>query len=198
MKNIIVIVFLILTINNTKAQQIVDISNFNQDWPSDTSGIVKYYKDINNNFTPFLGNWMYQNGNQTFIVHLWKESMKPIGNPVEYYIDNIFGHYELIENYGDINQTVIYTSDKFFRGTQQPIPWALDAESLDGIMCRGFIIEFSVPNNSPHYAIDGHFGLKIISSNPTRAEWKIQPRMKAPVEYHTFNLPSNIIMTKIN
>lgn len=70
MKKIFLIIVLIISINNLFAQtNIINNSSGEtvMDAPSGT-----YIKDIYNTFTPFLGTWKYQNGNEILIVKLEK------------------------------------------------------------------------------------------------------------------------------
>ena len=61
-----------------------------------------YYKDTYNHFAPFIGSWKYVEGNKTFIVTLYKLTKEPIihNENISYYIDRVYGHYRLVEDYG--------------------------------------------------------------------------------------------------
>ena len=187
MKKILVVVFFMLTLNSTKAQQIIDVANFTQDWSSDHSGIPKYYKDINNHYMPYIGTWIHQVGNRTFVVTLRKATKEATGNPIEYYRDRIWGNYSLIENYNDVNQSVIYTTDTK--------PQCM-LGAADSVGCGGYIVDFSLPQNGA----SGTFSLVIIGNNPTTAQWIATPRTGTHIPNYptTFNFPSNVILTKIN
>ncbi|MGV7106695.1 DUF6705 family protein [Flavobacterium sp. U410] len=83
MKNIILTFCFVMCFNTTFCQtNIVDVSNGYtvMDAPRGT-----YIKDIFDTFTPFLGTWKYQNGNEILIIKLEK---------VTKYFDAEYGSYE--------------------------------------------------------------------------------------------------------
>src|SRR5690606_8856827 len=90
----------------------------------------KYFKDLNGNFTPFLGTWEADMGNnQFFRVHLLKKKHE-VDN---YYQDSIDGWYELVEV--DANGQVvqqIYTSQVYTNLPNNYIYTVINAYSLDG------------------------------------------------------------------
>ena len=177
-----------------------------EDWQVD-GPVKKYFKDIDNDFTPFLGTWTAQIGTQTFVVTLWKETKAANGNPVEFYTDGIVGHYRLVENYHNPSatslpttaETIIYTSNKYWRGTTQPINWAIMLKSTDGIHCSGSIDDLSFSDNSPYFGQNGRLGMKILTTSPTiTAQWHIGKGSDAKPEDRIFNIPTDIILTKVN
>ena len=177
-----------------KGQQLtVDYSNFNQ---GENGG--KYFKDINNNFDPFLGTWQWQDNNQIFRITLWKEqeieSYNGINNPV-YYMDKIQGHFEMVEvgQQGQQFETVIYTSDKPIGTSSQYYPPVINGSSYDGISAGGLLIDSSNINPSNYFGVRCQFTLDIISSNPTQAVFKVK---SLSMSGDTYNIPSNITMTK--
>lgn len=58
-----------------------------------------YIKDINNTFTPYLGTWKYQNGNEILIVKLEKVT-KYYDSKYSSYEDHIKGNYSYTTNSG--------------------------------------------------------------------------------------------------
>ena len=199
MKNIIItLLFILLNSNNITAQTltIVDYSNHQTDDLMGETNIIKYYKDLNNNFAPFIGKWIWQNGNQTFEVILWKATKHPFGNPIKFYSDEIFGHYRLVENYGLMNEQEIYTSDKYFKNNIQLIPHSIFVGSTNGINAGGTVHEFSVPDNAENYAIFGDLSLTKINANTM--QWKVRPIEEAMSIYRVFNIPTDIVLTKVN
>lgn len=60
---------------------------------SDSSGT--YYKDIDNEMTPFLGTWLYQEGSTLLKIILKKSTQYYNGR---YYIDLLVGEYQYVEN----------------------------------------------------------------------------------------------------
>jgi hypothetical protein len=64
-------------------------------------GIVQnaYYKDLNNFFTPYVGTWIYTNGNTTLKITLRKRLLFHVTNDIKtYYTDYLIGEYQYIEN----------------------------------------------------------------------------------------------------
>lgn len=57
-----------------------------------------YYKDIHYSLDPFVGTWIYQNGNTSLTIVLEKRTLSTFGT---FYEDLIIGEYQYIEN-GDM------------------------------------------------------------------------------------------------
>lgn len=86
MKNIFKFLLIVIVAINCKAQTF-NIEGFNGD---PITGA--YYKDINNIFDPFVGTWLYTNGNQSFKIILKKMNHSSMGDV--YYEDLLVGEYE--------------------------------------------------------------------------------------------------------
>lgn len=189
-----VLLFITLVINFTfcHAQLEVNYDGFNNG-PNEG----KYFKDIDNNFTPFLGTWEYQNANQIFRITLWKENMVEYenGNLPSFYRDKIKGHFEMVEigQQGQQFETIIYTSDKPIGTSGQYYPPVINAGSIDGISAGGTILDNSNINPSNYFGVRCQFSLDIISNNPTQAVLKVK---SLSMSGDTYNIPSNITMTK--
>jgi hypothetical protein len=108
MKKIINILILIFSLQLSYGQTIVDIAIIDGQEPTG-----RYYKDINGYFDKFLGIWEYQDGNQIFRVHLWKEVMVEYN---DYWKDRINGHFQKISISASGEETIIYTSEKTVAG----------------------------------------------------------------------------------
>jgi hypothetical protein len=93
MKNIIKLIVIITTVISCKAQnQIIDVQNYDG---KDIQGA--YYKDINNVLQPFVGEYLYTNGNTSFKIILRLKTMStPYNN--KFYEDLIIGGFRYIEN----------------------------------------------------------------------------------------------------
>ncbi|TYB69017.1 hypothetical protein ES677_14485 [Bizionia gelidisalsuginis] len=200
MKNILTtLIIIIITITSCKAQQIVDASTFN-----DGNNEAKYFKDLNNNFAPFLGTWEWQNGNQIFRVTLWKEEQveNENGNRPSFYWDQIKGHYEMVQlgQSGQQLETVIYTSQKKIgQSTSDWFP-VISGRGVDGMNFDGTVYDNSVVYN-PKYitGVRGILKLDIIPSTiPSQMEWKVTlPQGMYGTDQPTeFNIPTDIILTK--
>ena len=209
MKNIIILLVFIIGYNTTNAQQIKELKYFDTDSnkynPSDLDLNRVYYKDIYNYFTPFLGQWKYTNGNQTFIVTLWKETKRPTSKNDEilFYCDEIFGHYAMYQDYGLPRQTLLYTSQTNIGTTNQTWETILFSDSTVSRELSGIIHDiFATPLNPTEYAqgLSGHLTIKINNStSPLTASWSISngEDLFRPNQPGNFTIPTNIILTKI-
>ncbi|WP_131387660.1 DUF6705 family protein [Flavobacterium suncheonense] len=204
MLKLTILVLCTFTSCKTTAQTVIvkDISEMKtEDWSVDGS-VKKYFKDIDNDFASFLGTWIAPMGNnQTFVVSLYKVTKNPrrdTNGNVEYYVDDIEGHYRLVENYDLLNEQVIYTSNKHWVGTTDVYPGIYVMKSNDGIHSYGTVMDTSFPVSSPYYRQEGRLGMKILSTNPTTAQWRISKGSDAKPEDRVFNIPTDIILTKVN
>ncbi len=96
MKKIIIIFYIVSAYINSANAQIVDVNSGAtvMDAPSGT-----YIKDVFDTFTPFLGTWIYQNGNEILTIKLEKVTQHyypEYGN----YQDFIKGNYSYTTNGG--------------------------------------------------------------------------------------------------
>ncbi|MDA9339446.1 hypothetical protein N9Q68_00585 [Polaribacter sp.] len=92
MKNIIIIITLVLTFFNCKAQS--PVLNMEIDTKYDAPN-NSYYKDINNELNNFVGTWLYTNGNTSLKIILVKSTQYFNG---KFYEDLLIGGYQYIEN----------------------------------------------------------------------------------------------------
>ncbi|HNU59092.1 MAG TPA: hypothetical protein PKI08_03960 [Aquaticitalea sp.] len=182
-----------------KAQEIVDLNTWNE---GNNEG--KYFKDLNNNFTPYLGVWEWQNGNQTFRVTLWKVEMEEYenGNRPSYYVDNIQGHYEMVQQGqpgGSIEETV-YTSQKKIGNSITDWFPVIGVYAYDNNQCGGIVYDNSV-EGYPNYpmGIRGGLKLNLIQGTPLQMEWKVTlpEGMYGNDQPTEFNIPTDIILTKV-
>ncbi len=88
--NKILIVLLGLVIIQCKAQNVINIQNWNGQYSINT-----YIMDVNNVFNTFEGTWLYTNGNTTLKIVLVKRVITLANNYSE---DLLVGEYQYIEN----------------------------------------------------------------------------------------------------
>ena len=207
MKNILkTILVVVCYVSTTYAQQVRDWKYFYTDDKTynDITLNVKYYKDIHNYFTPFLGTWTHQSGNNTFVVTLWKVTKEPNhdhnGN-LNYYFDGIYGHYKMVQNYGTANEVVVYTSETFIKQSSTLWPYAVFANSLVTNSMAGLIYDINTePPTSPYWPLLGSLNMKIITgSNPPTATWIVRSNegLYGTDQNTTFVIPTNITLTKM-
>ena len=176
MKKIVYLLLLIFTVFFSYAQteKIEDIRQFYNSNLKKSSLIIYYYKDVNNYFTPFIGTWIYQNGNQTFVIRFWKETKASyINENPKYYIDELRAHYKLVQNYGQSNEQVIYTSEKNVGNSVTPWPTIIAAgKALENYKMTGIVFDVAgVLNPSYPTGVRGNLEMTINPANPDTAQW---------------------------
>lgn len=191
MKNFIKCLFFSLTFISCKAQTIVNINTFNN---GNNSG--KYFKDLDNNFQNFIGIWENTTGNITFRITLEKEEQVAMGNPVEYYMDRISGSFKVIQNANMPNEVIIHDSVKYYAISNATTNSVIYAASY-GANTLGGHIENNCANNGDDF-ITGFLKMNITNpgNSPALAHWKIKSRPLQ--EGESFNIPTDIILTKVN
>lgn len=190
MKNIITILILIIAFTSCRAQQIVNINTFNQ---GGNNG--KYFKDIDNNFPVFIGTWENTTGNLTFRVVLTKTTKK---NYITRYMDKIEGRFLIIENAGTINENIVHNSVKDYPQSGQTSTYVITGATMSGIYFHGLIDDNSIDDNTIGI-LTGQLSMEIINTgnSPLQAHWKVF-RKGISIQGLNFNVPTDIIMTKVN
>ena len=146
----------------------------------------------------FTGNWKYKNGNEVFIIKLWKTP------------DGYLGHYKKIivdANNNEISE--IYNSDKPVTGSSLHWPYVLNAGtySVPNYIIGGTISDNTVTNalNAGGF-ISGGWDMKIINpdcyTTPTincivQARFTVKKGEGLRIEGEPdFSIPTNVILTK--
>ena len=162
-----------------------------------------YYKDTFNHFTPFIGSWKYVEGNKTFIVTLYKKTKEASywNDNIAYYMDDIYGHYCLVEDYGLPTETEIYNSQDLTGNRPMEIFSLSPETSYLNIECR--IYDVVGANNNPNFGMGMEGNLKITinnSTSPLTAQWTVTPiyeKWYKEGEPTSFVVPTNIVLTKM-
>jgi len=199
----ILFALLIISTHFVCAQQVTDYKNrFTDNKSFDfPPANPKYYKDINHYFDPFLGTWKYNNGNKTFIVTLWKETMRSVKDIENlytvYYTDNIYGHYKMIQDYGMSNQQLLYTSEINVTVTSTQWPSIIYADATEPNVLDGHL--YDINTNYPEWPLRGFLKMTInAGSSPVTAHWKVidsEEKLSATTNYN-FVIPKDITLTK--
>jgi hypothetical protein len=206
MKNTFKILILILFCNNSFSQTIKPLSSFTAKILTEEFHPVYYYKDISNYFTPFLGQWKYVNGNKTFILTLWKETKYPFyhdNDNLQYFSDEIFGHFKLIQDYGLSTEQLLYTSETNIGTTSQTWETILVSSSTTPNEMSGIISDIhATPLNPTNYpwGLNGYFNLTINSgTSPVTANMRITPSigMISTNQPYIFTIPTHAVLTKM-
>ncbi|WP_298516968.1 DUF6705 family protein [uncultured Kordia sp.] len=143
--------------------------------------------------TPFLGTWEWQNENRIFRVFLFAQNQ------------TIKGHFEMVQiNNG--SETIIYKSNKPYN-SQTPQSWhPVISGGHDGKDFDGRIMDNSLDYEAPEW--DGYtlwhaqLRMKILQTAncigcATTASWKVAYFDLTPNNKLPLNIPTDIILTKV-
>ncbi len=207
MKNIFILIIILFCSSTINAQQIVPLNNFYSDndvFINDNFS-PKYYKDLANRFTVFVGDWKYVNGNQTFIVSIRKELKVPSrnnDNEIKFYMDKLRAHYKLVQDYGLPTEQLIYTSQKRIQSIY-PQEWdtIFYGDSTVSNRMTGTIFDVTGPENVLYpQGVKGDLKM-VIDPNvaPNTAIWEVtrKPGMTLSNQPTVFNIPLDIILTRM-
>mgnify|MGYP006174447459 FL=1 len=89
MKNI-VIVLLFVAFLKSNAQTIVPIEN----WKNNSDLNNTYYKDVNNHLNKFVGTWVFNDGNKSLKIKLYRINKVPLFLNINSFIDEIHSYIE--------------------------------------------------------------------------------------------------------
>lgn len=100
MKKALTILTLLIISYSIEAQPLIEPRFKNLNYAR-TEGT--YYKDIDNDYAPYVGTWIYTHGNTSFKIVLQKKEMMPLisgvgQHAIQYYTDILIGEYQYIEN----------------------------------------------------------------------------------------------------
>lgn len=187
---LILIIFLICRIN----AQTVDRCSSPDTFATYQSGV--HYKDLNNNFAPFIGTWKNVTGNKTFKVTLFNIENVDYGEG--YFLDEIQGHFEMIENEGQPNEIVLYKSHRIVGTSGVYFPPIIQGASCGGIGFGGWITDNA---RADYKMISGRLQITISNTtNPPTAHWQVihaGERVKITgITVNEFTIPTDIILTK--
>jgi len=141
-----------------------------------------------NSNNPFYGIWQYQNGNQTFQVELFFSED----------VGNIRGHFKMFETSSNGITTLIYKSNKDldFGLNWGPVIFA----DSDGNSLAGHVEDNSISLES---RLSGNLEMKILTNTGPeviKATWKVKrgKGIRLTNDTRTFNIPIDIVLTKVN
>ncbi|NPA09080.1 MAG: hypothetical protein GXO46_08840 [Chlorobi bacterium] len=187
MKNLFYIILLLSSIISCKAQQVYEISQYD---PHVEDG--RYFKDISGKLNKYIGVWKNTTGNKTFKITLWKEEKR---QHTGFYMDQIYGDYEMIENEGQPNETLLYKSKKI-ADTQGN--YMTPSIFLFGFSYTLYGSVYDLTNFHITYGYSALGELKF-SIDPTtgKAHWTVTDKreLKDPSE-GAITIPMDLIMTK--
>ena len=206
MKNIKYILICLFVVSIAHAQINKPLSSYETDTQNrfPTSNIPfsqrVYYEDVNNYFISFVGSWKHIEGNKTFIVTLYKQAMRPadFNDFTTYYMDEIFGYYKLVENYGLPSETIIYNSQDFIGDRPFEIFSYAPSTTATNLECTIYDV---VDSNFPDKYLDGDLKFTInYGTSPLTAQWIVTPiidKWYVEGQRTSFVIPTNITLTKM-
>lgn len=119
MKNIILILSLCLTSLCCKAQN--PIVSFTDYFVNDADYVEDMYiKDIEGLLNPYIGTWVWQNGNDIITVEFEKFDMEYSQAVTSYYIDLLKGKVKYVENGQEVFDS--FTSGEYPINLSKPMP----------------------------------------------------------------------------
>ena len=207
MKKILILIIVLLFGKIINAQQIVSYNSYLTDenkWTNENLS-PKYYKDTANRLNIFVGNWKYVNGNQTFIVSIRKEIKVPSKNSdyeIKFYIDELYAHYKLVQDYGLPTQQIIYTSQKRIQSIY-PQEWnsIFNGYCYVNNFIHGTIFDVTGPENVLYpQGVKGDLEM-VIDPNvtPNIATWKVTRKLGMTLagQPTVFNIPLDVTLTRM-
>lgn len=189
MKKIITLFTLVFVFNLNAQTSTINISEGSRM----SSPIGTYIKDINNVFTPYIGIWKYQNGNEILTIKLEKVT-KYYDPKFKVYFDFIKGNYSYTIDGG--NTYIINTLTNNPNNTPEGNPiYTSDPTFSENIFGFNFIMKDLIKNKSCRAS------LQFYQNNSNQIYFKLQPskHFESFDEEQILNnesIPINIILTK--
>ncbi|QYJ67367.1 hypothetical protein [Flavobacterium litorale] len=140
--------------------------------------------------SPYEGTWHYQDGNELFVVSLWKED------------DGKFrGYYKKVEyNNGTIGATILNSRKVYSNGAIFPPVISGNFYLESGI--SGTVNDNTIVNNPDENFKRGRYQMQITSSCtncPITATWKVEETSGLRVNYVPgYSIPTDVILTKVS
>lgn len=188
MKTIYTLLLFNLIFMTCKSQQTYDLHDFSLDNPEDG----RYYKDLQGNLNQFIGTWKSTTGNKTFKVTFWKVENEDFKG---YYMDGISGDYEMIENEGQPNESILYKSKKLLGITGNYFTPAIRVRGYYPHLSGVITDNTTMTSTNMGYLIPGNFTFSI--SSPNTANWSIRILEGIRIQgTPAFSLPMNLVMIK--
>ena len=175
---------------NCKAQTIVNITDYQL--IEDSSN--KYFKDLDNNYSNFVGTWEYTNSGITYRLILWKtENIKIDMEDDVHFMDILEGKFQIVQNANLPNETIIHDSVKFYPQNGSTSNSILTGFSINNNLCMGTFYDNCANNGTK--SIKASCGLQKLSTDTIRFTLKKIGKL-LPTE--TFSVPTDCILTKVN
>ncbi len=178
---------------NCKAQTTVNINTYPKQNESN-----KYFKDINNNYQNFTGTWESTTGNITFRLILWKVTKDTYHINLNNFIDRIYGRFLIIQNAGNINETILHDSVKYFPQNGYTSDVILFAYATEPNEFGGSFTDTCA--NGGNGVLEAVFSLEILNlgNAPLQAQWNVKTTSRYLEDGESFTVPTDTVLTKVN
>lgn len=133
----------------------------------------------------FVGTWQWVSGNDTVVLHLYKQAIH-YPAPLNYDVENIIGWHKYVKNGVTIESSLQYSGSPYTGGHSTIFAWCQSAVKLYG----------SFDDLSKNKQCDLY--LKMLNTRYSQMEWKImESRGIRPTGFqYGFTLPVMITLTK--
>ncbi|WP_394906731.1 DUF6705 family protein [uncultured Mesonia sp.] len=189
---LITLISLFFALNTWAQLQTVNMNT--RDNSQDHSG--KYYKDIDDNFDPFIGVWQGTHQNTTMIIDISKAVLGP--SPSNNYAqDFLVIDIQLIEGMGTPMEMVICNTAAAYSHFDKLIRSITHATTYDGVTMSGFLDDNCHPGNSAGGIVV--MNIQNPQASPLTATWEIEKKGIVAKTYPgepDFVIPTSIVLTK--
>lgn len=187
MKTLYTFILFNLLFITCKSQQVYDLYDFDN-----TINDGRYYKDLQGGLNQFIGTWKNVTGDKTFKVTFWKVEKE---NFKRYYLDIIHGDYEMIQNEGQPNETVLYKSKKLLGTTGNYFTPSIRIRGYYPHLSGVITDNTTMTSTNMGYLVPGNLTFSITS--PNTAHWSIRILEGIRIQgTPAFSLPMDLVMTK--
>jgi hypothetical protein len=184
MKQILILISILFALSCKAQNPIISTVEFNDNDDIELNNGV-YLKDVENKFTPFIGTWVWENGNERLEIEFEKIEMV-YDNKANYYEDILIGKYKFTDNNGvekhnSLNLNI--TNQNYWNHTYHLI--------RGGGYDTDTSLNFQI--SDLHKNAHCYMFFKLVS--PTQATWKVQ-REDGRDQPGGFTFPTELTLTK--
>lgn len=164
---------------------------------------ASYLKDVENKFSPFLGTWKWQDGNNELTITFTKLEMV-YNNGLDYYCDYLIGKYKYVENgiviFNSLNYNGI-NANNFF--TSKGFPFVINGSGYAGDNYQDLSFYDNIKEKYCHASIEILQVLELPKGTITsdQMQWKLWDKEHITVNgepnlQQGFSIPNEVVLTK--
>lgn len=149
--------------------------------------------DIDRSVDILKGTWEYKNGNEIFRIVLYENNE----------LNELDGDYYLYEVDSNNNETLIHNSNRLLGSTGLNYPSLITLYGVQNNRASGMFYDNVLHGNGQEFMKSGWCSVEIMDNpcngcvNQTTLNWKVFDRIGLKYKDYPFNVPDDIIMTKI-